>query len=171
MIPQMSRETRVKQNSKNLTRGTEVYGFKYQKWHSFKCCFFIKCLFMSPLGLNLNQQVQTSYMIHTLNFLFSLKLINYFLAFDSKTSMRCYSEKTGPKYQICDKSYGFQTCFTKYDDSKFYYSKLSWFFSNLWILLENQVVLRGCSSKRKMFHIECESHLSGTRNSLDMGEK
>ena len=38
--------------------------------------------------------------------------------FDSKTSMRCYSEKTGPKYQICDKSFGFQTCFTKYDDSK-----------------------------------------------------
>merc|ERR1719270_1166541 len=66
-------------------------------------------------------------------------------AFESKTSMRCYSEKTGPKYQICDKSFGFQTCFTKYDDKK-------------------QVVLRGCSSKRKMFHIECESHLSGTRN-------
>ena len=97
---------------------------------------------------------------------------NYFFeAFDSKTSMRCYSEKTGPKYQICDKSYGFQTCFTKYDASKFSYSKLSRFSSNLWILLENQVVLRGCSSKRKMFHIECESHLSGTRNSLDMGEK
>ena len=42
-------------------------------------------------------------------------------AFESKTSMRCYSEKTGPKYQICDKSFGFQTCFTKYDDSKFIY--------------------------------------------------
>jgi hypothetical protein len=27
-----------------------------------------------------------------------------------------------------------------------------------------QIVLRGCSSKRKMFHIQCESHLSGTRN-------
>ena len=26
------------------------------------------------------------------------------------------------------------------------------------------IVLRGCSSKRKMFHIQCESHLSGTRN-------
>merc|ERR1740137_273210 len=65
--------------------------------------------------------------------------------YDSKTSMRCYSEQTGPKYQICDKSLGFQTCFTKYDDRK-------------------KVVLRGCSSKRKMFHIECESHLSGTRN-------
>merc|ERR1719411_1518588 len=64
---------------------------------------------------------------------------------DSKTSMRCYSEKTGQKYQICNKSFGFQTCFTKYDD-------------------KHQVVLRGCSSKRKMFHIECESHLSGTRN-------
>ena len=40
-------------------------------------------------------------------------------AFESKTSMRCYSEKTGPKYQICDKTVGFQTCFTKYDDSEF----------------------------------------------------
>ena len=102
-------------------------------------------------------------------FLFVMMKNNFVLAFDSKTSMRCYSEKTGPKYQICDKSYGFQTCFTKYDARKF--SKLSRFSSNLWILLENQVVLRGCSSKRKMFHIECESHLSGTRNSLDMGEK
>ena len=53
------------------------------------------------------------------NNMYLLKLTNDFLAFDSKTSMRCYSEKTGPKYQICDKSYGFQTCFTKYDDSKF----------------------------------------------------
>merc|ERR1740137_137414 len=65
--------------------------------------------------------------------------------YDSKTSMRCYSESSGPKYQICDKSFGFQTCFTKYDDSR-------------------KIVLRGCSSMRKMFHIECESHLSGTRN-------
>merc|ERR1712106_397210 len=65
--------------------------------------------------------------------------------FDSKTSLRCYSEPSGPKYQICDKSFGFQTCFTKYDDSQ-------------------KIVLRGCSSKRKMFHIECESHLSGTRS-------
>jgi len=70
---------------------------------------------------------------------------SHITAFESKSSMRCYSEKTGPKYQICDKTVGFQTCFTKYDDKK-------------------QVVLRGCSSKRKMFHIECESHLSGTRN-------
>ena len=29
---------------------------------------------------------------------------------------------------------------------------------------DRNIVLRGCSSKRKMFHIECESHLSGTRN-------
>merc|ERR1712106_783130 len=65
--------------------------------------------------------------------------------FDSKTSLRCYSEPSGPKYQICDKSFGFQTCFTKYDHSQ-------------------KIILRGCSSKRKMFHIECESHLSGNRN-------
>ena len=64
-------------------------------------------------------------------FLFVLTENDFFLAFDSKTSMRCYSEKTGPKYQICDKSYGFQTCFTKYDARKFSYSKLSRFSSNL----------------------------------------
>jgi hypothetical protein len=29
---------------------------------------------------------------------------------------------------------------------------------------DHEIILRGCSSKRKMFHIECESHLSGTRN-------
>ena len=169
MIPQMSRETRVEQNSKNLTRKSAVvYGFKRQKWHSFKYCFFIKCLFVSPLDRNLKPQVYKSVSIFSL---YNDRKNYFFVAFDSKTSMRCYSEKTGPKYQICDKSYGFQTCFTKYDASKFSYSKLSRFSSNLWILLENQVVLRGCSSKRKMFHIECESHLSGTRNSLDMGEK
>ena len=87
--------------------------------------------------------------------------------------MRCYSEKTGPKYQICDKSFGFQTCFTKYDDSKLrkFIERNLQTWGNFQIVLENQVVLRGCSSKRKMFHIECESHLSGTRNSLDSRAK
>ena len=28
---------------------------------------------------------------------------------------------------------------------------------------DHRLILRGCSSKRKMFHIECESHMSGTR--------
>lgn len=100
-------------------------------------------------------------------------LRSLFSAFDSKTSMRCYSEKTGPKYQICDKSFGFQTCFTKYDDSKFlkFMNRDPQTRSNSRFVSENQVVLRGCSSKRKMFHIECESHLSGTRNSLDSRAK
>ena len=60
--------------------------------------------------------------IHRYDFLcfnFMKETFTYILAFDSKTSMRCYSEKTGPKYQICDNSFGFQTCFTKYDDRKF----------------------------------------------------
>ena len=29
---------------------------------------------------------------------------------------------------------------------------------------ESEIVLRGCSSNRKMFHVECESHLSGGSN-------
>ena len=28
---------------------------------------------------------------------------------------------------------------------------------------DHNVILRGCSSKRKMFHVECENHLSGAR--------
>merc|ERR1711892_1087402 len=63
----------------------------------------------------------------------------------SKSSLLCYSEAAGPKRQICDASFGFQTCFTKYNHN-------------------HEIVLRGCSTKRKMFHIECESHLSGTRS-------
>ena len=76
--------------------------------------------------------------------------------------MRCYSEKTGPKYQICDNSFGFQTCFTKYDDSE--KDEIGNILDNVSSFSGKQIVLRGCSSKRKMFHIECESHLSGTRN-------
>ena len=33
--------------------------------------------------------------------------------------IRCYHEKIGNKFQECDKKDGFQTCFTKYDLSKF----------------------------------------------------
>ena len=37
----------------------------------------------------------------------------------------------------------------------------------MWLYILNcsdhRLILRGCSSKRKMFHIECESHMSGTR--------
>lgn len=39
-----------------------------------------------------------------------------------------------------------------------------WSFTNGVSILENDVVLRGCSSRRKMFHVECESHLSGLNN-------
>ena len=28
---------------------------------------------------------------------------------------------------------------------------------------DHQLILRGCASKRKMFHVECESHMSGIR--------
>ena len=38
-------------------------------------------------------------------------------------------------------------------------TKFSIFFNS-----ERKIMLRGCSSNRKMFHKECESHLSGARN-------
>ena len=40
----------------------------------------------------------------------------------------------------------------------------SCFLYNSVLFLEQEVVLRGCSSRRKMFHVECESHLSGLKN-------
>ena len=86
----------------------------------------------------------------------------FYFRLQGKTSLLCYSEKTGPKYQICDNSFGFQTCFTKYDASK--KDNIIDIFENISSFSGKEIVLRGCSSKRKMFHIECESHLSGTRN-------
>ena len=82
--------------------------------------------------------------------------------YKSKSSLLCYSEVAGPKRQICDTSFGFQTCFTKYNHSEHF---LDYFYIVLMIFSsDHEIILRGCSSKRKMFHIECESHLSGTRS-------
>jgi len=58
--------------------------------------------------------------------------------------IKCYHESSGGKFQHCMKDDGFETCFSKFDHN-------------------HRLILRGCSSKRKMFHIECESHMSGTR--------
>jgi len=63
----------------------------------------------------------------------------------SDSWIRCYQQKKGSKFQECRKRDGFHTCFSKYDHN-------------------HNVILRGCSSKRKMFHVECENHLSGARN-------
>ena len=38
--------------------------------------------------------------------------------------MQCYHETEGGKYQECEMQDGFQTCFTKYDQSKFHILKL-----------------------------------------------
>merc|ERR1719369_1321138 len=65
--------------------------------------------------------------------------------YKSISSLLCYSDQSGPRYQICDNSFGSQsqTCFTKYDD-------------------KNEIMLRGCSSKPKVFYTECETYRSGT---------
>merc|ERR1712179_172315 len=71
-----------------------------------------------------------------------------FLTVSSKQdpkSIQCYHEVNGDKFQQCHKDDGFETCFSKYDHNRV-------------------VILRGCSSKKKMFHVECENHISGTRN-------
>ena len=34
----------------------------------------------------------------------------------------------------------------------------------LYIFPEGAIVRRGCSTKMPMFHVECENHVSGTRN-------
>ena len=75
--------------------------------------------------------------------------------------MKCYSEKTGPTYQLCDASYGFQSCFTKYYDGKIPSAKTK---KTKKIISDEEIILRGCSSRRKMFKTHCESHLSGSRN-------
>lgn len=36
----------------------------------------------------------------------------------SQSNLLCYSEKSGTKMQNCHSSFGFKTCFTKYNYSK-----------------------------------------------------
>jgi len=59
---------------------------------------------------------------------------------ENSNSIRCYGGKDGGKFQDCHIDFGFQTCFTKF---------------------ENGVrVARGCSTKRPMLYVECEQHKS-----------
>ena len=61
-----------------------------------------------------------------IEFLFKLKSKNEKLQItildvtgsEPKSSMLCYSEVKGEKFQICDPGIGFKTCFTKYNESK-----------------------------------------------------
>merc|ERR1711892_32731 len=59
--------------------------------------------------------------------------------------LNCYHEQEGSRYQECQMQKGYQTCFTKYDENQ-------------------SVTMRGCSTKRPVFFVECENHTSGARN-------
>jgi len=59
--------------------------------------------------------------------------------------IKCYNEKAGGKFQQCWKDDGFETCFTKFSPDR------------------KHVMLRGCSSRKKMFFVECENHISENR--------
>merc|ERR1719483_1468017 len=57
-------------------------------------------------------------------------------------SLKCYSDKEGLQWTRCDDKKGFVTCFTKYDQ-------------------RGLVTARGCSTKDRILHIECENHVMG----------
>jgi len=63
----------------------------------------------------------------------------------SVDDMKCYSEKDGSKFQLCQKRLGYRTCFVQYDK-------------------DGGIVRRGCSTKNPMFHVECENHVSGIKS-------
>jgi len=63
----------------------------------------------------------------------------------SGDDMKCYSERDGSKFQLCQKRLGYRTCFVQYDK-------------------DGGIVRRGCSTKMPMFHVECENHVSGVKS-------
>ena len=90
-------------------------------------------------------------------------------------------QSTG-KLQQCEAKLGYRTCFTKLDLSKFQYvctdsrmvltSQYIFLIASLKCLKaifiqildpEGRVLTRGCSTKRPVFHVECENHVSWRR--------
>merc|ERR1719431_1965099 len=65
-----------------------------------------------------------------------------FTVIDSGCPLKCYSDQEGLQWTRCDDRKGFRTCFTKYDQ-------------------RGVVTARGCSTKDKIFHVECENHVMG----------
>merc|ERR1719500_1522863 len=60
-------------------------------------------------------------------------------------TLKCYSTNDSvvqQQWTQCDDRKGFRTCFTKYN-------------------MKGEVTARGCSTKDKIFHIECENHVMG----------
>jgi len=63
-------------------------------------------------------------------------------------TLKCYSTNDSVAQQQwtqCDDRKGFRTCFTKYN-------------------MKGQVTARGCATKDKVFHIECENHVMGANS-------
>lgn len=61
-----------------------------------------------------------------------------------KPDIHCFSDTGAVKLQLCEAKLGYRTCFTKLDP-------------------DGRVATRGCSTKRPVFHEECENHVSGAR--------
>ena len=89
--------------------------------------------------------------------------------------MECYSNVKGTQWTHCSGARGFRTCFTKYDTGEFakrnlretkfehaYLDKiLNFDYSMNLAVSDGAVTARGCSTKDKIFHIECENHVMG----------
>merc|ERR1712013_517514 len=71
-----------------------------------------------------------------------LRLIISLAMMESGLSLKCYSDREGLQWTRCDEQKGFLTCFTKYDQ-------------------RGLVTARGCSTKDRILHIECENHVMG----------
>merc|ERR1719419_1344993 len=57
-------------------------------------------------------------------------------------SLKCYNDLEGLQWIDCDQKKGFRTCFTKFD-------------------MDGLITARGCSTKDRIFHTECENHVMG----------
>ena len=88
----------------------------------------------------------------------------------SGEDMRCYSEKDGSKFQLCQKRLGYRTCFVQYNKGNLFSGN---FRSRKSLinkpiislpLSEGGIARRGCSTKMPMFHVECENHVSGIKS-------
>ena len=83
--------------------------------------------------------------------------INEKLIIPARRRLKCYTARSGDKYQFCSTKEGLQTCFTKFEMGE----------ARLWRWCESEgcdageVVGRGCSTKRPLYHVECEDHDSG----------
>ena len=81
----------------------------------------------------------------------------------SGDEMRCYSEREGSKFQLCQKKLGYRTCFVQYNKG-IYLTYTDWDMITVFSVAEGGIARRGCSTKMPMFHVECENHVSGVKS-------